>query len=401
MAENEASREDRQLPASERRLQKAREEGQVARSRDFGHFVVLGSALLATMALGPTVARESIGMVRSALRFGRPEGLTPERLPAIFANVGADALVAALALAAVLAAAAVAATTIPGGIALSGKALSVDASRLSPLKGLKRIFSIRGGVELLKLLVLAGALVAIGTWFVATSLPEFAGLSTRPLAQALDGGASLMGAGLATLVAVLAAIALFDMPFQWFRHRADLRMTFQEARQEAKESDGDPMLRGRIRARQREIAGRRMLAAVPAADVVVTNPTHYAVAIRYDQSSAGAPRVVAKGVDLVAGRIRDIARQSGVPMVEAPPLARALYAHVDIDREIPAALYNAVAQVLAYVYQLRNRVPGRDAWPRTPQWADVPPELDTLQPASPAGSGGERGVNAAAAGGSE
>jgi flagellar biosynthetic protein FlhB len=185
-----------------------------------------------------------------------------------------------------------------------------------------------------------------------------------------------MGAGLTTLLAVLAAVALVDLPFQWFRHRAELRMTHQEAKQEAKESDGDPMLRSRIRQRQREIASRRMLAAVPAADVVVTNPTHYAVAIRYDETKGGAPRVVAKGVDLVAGRIREIARAAGVPLVEAPPLARALYAHVELDREIPVALYNAVAQVLAYVYQLRRWVPGRGTAPSMPDEIEVPASLD-------------------------
>lgn len=379
MAENDVSREDRQLPASERRLQKAREDGKVARSRDFGHFVILGGALLAATALGPGLARESIDMVRSGLRFERPPPLTPEQLPALFAFVGADALLATLAFVGVIALAAIAATTIPGGVVLAGKPLMPEFSKLSPRNGLKRIFSVRGSVELLKLIALAIALFLLGAWFVSTSLPEFAGLSVRPLARALDGAATLLGTGMTTLLGVLAAVALFDLPFQWFRHRADLRMTFQEAKQEAKESDGDPMLRSRIRARQREIAGRRMLTAVPAADVVITNPTHYAVAIRYDEQASGAPRVVAKGVDLLAGRIRDVARQAGVPMVEAPPLARALYAHVEIDREIPAALYNAVAQVLAYVYRLRHWVPGRGSSPQAPDWIEVPPELDPSQ----------------------
>lgn len=376
MADNDVSREDRQLPASERRLQKAREDGRVARSRDLGHFVVLGSALLAAVALGPSLAREAIAMVRNGLRFERLHELSPERLPTLFASIGLDALMAALPLVAGLAAAAIASTLVPGGLVLSGKPLEMDLSKLSPMKGLARIFSLRGAFELGRLIVLALALAAIGSWFVVTGLPEFAGLAARPLAQALDGGASLMGAGLAAMVAVLAVVALADVPFQWFRHRADLRMSFQEARQETKESDGDPLMRGRLRARQREIAGRRMLSAVPGADVVITNPSHYAVAIRYDDAAMGAPRVVAKGADLLAGRIREVARQAGVPLFEAPPLARALYAHVELDREIPGALYTAVAQVLAYIYQLKHWAPGRGTAPVAPHELEVPPTMD-------------------------
>jgi len=337
---------------------------------------MLGGALLAAAALGPGLAQASVGMLRNALRFGRPEALVADRLPQLFASIGFDAFVALLPLLGAFALAAIAASAIPGGVVFSGKALQLDASKLSPLKGLKRIFSIRGSVELLKLIVLAISLIAVSAWFVSSSLPEFAALAIRPPAQSLSSGVALMGAGLTTLLAVLAAVALVDLPFQWFRHRAELRMTHQEAKQEAKESDGDPMLRSRIRQRQREIASRRMLAAVPAADVVVTNPTHYAVAIRYDETKGGAPRVVAKGVDLVAGRIREIARAAGVPLVEAPPLARALYAHVELDREIPLALYNAVAQVLAYVYQLRRWVPGRGAAPGIPDEIEVPAWLD-------------------------
>lgn len=381
MADNDVSREDRQLPASQRRLQKAREEGRVARSRDFGHFAMLGGALLAATALGPALARAAVEMVGGALRFGRPEALAPERLPLLFATAGLDAFVSMLPVLGTLALAAIAASTVPGGIVLSGKPLAPRPSKLHPKNGLKRIFSVRGLVELLKLMVLAVALIAVGAWFVSASLPAFAELSTHPLARSLGSSVSMLGAGMAALLGVLALVALVDVPFQWFRHRADLRMTFQEAKQETKESDGDPLLRSRMRQRQREISSRRMLAAVPAADAVITNPTHYAVAIRYDESKGGAPRVVAKGADLLAGRIREIARAAGVPLVEAPPLARALHAHVELDHEIPVALYNAVAQVLAYVYQLRHWVPGRGAAPRMPEAFEVPDSLDPLRAA--------------------
>ncbi|MGD9943436.1 MAG: flagellar biosynthesis protein FlhB [Burkholderiaceae bacterium] len=384
MADQDVSREDRQLPASERRLQKAREDGKVARSRDLGHFVILGTALLAAIAFGPALGHAAIGMIQRGLRFGRVEALTPERLPAMLGALSADALIAALPFVGGLALAAIGAALIPGGMVLSGKPLNMDLSKLSPMKGIERIFSMRGAVELGKLIIIAISLALIGTWFVLASLPEFAALAARPLGQGLGSGITLLGAGLAALLGVLMAVTLLDVPFQWFRHRADLRMTHQEAKQEHKESEGDPLLRSRIRQRQREVATRRMLAAVPSADVIITNPTHYAVAIRYDDSAMGAPRVVAKGADLLAARIRELAQQAGVPLFEAPPLARALYAHVELDREIPAALYSAVAQVLAYVYQLRHWVPGRGAAPRTPEGIEVPPGMD---PAADGGAG--------------
>ncbi len=390
MADTEASREDRQLPASERRIRKAREDGRVARSRDLVHFAVLGAALAGGAAIGPSMARETIAMVRSALVFERETAMSAGRMPEVLASLGADAIGAALPLVAGLCAVAIAATTIPGGVVLSTRPLDFDLSRLAPSNGVKRVFSVRGAFDLGRLLVLSLALAAIGSWFVATSLPEFAGLAARPLAQGLSGGAALMAAGLVALVGVLAAVALVDVPFQWFRHRADLKMTHQEARQEAKESEGDPMLRGRMRARQREIAGRRMLVAVPTADVVITNPTHYAVAIRYDESAMGAPRVVAKGADLLAARIREIATQAGVPVLGAPPLARALYAHVEVDREIPAALYNAVAQVLAWVYQLRHATDPRARAPVAPAAIEVPPGMDPAPGGETAAPGAPR-----------
>ncbi len=378
MADNDVSREDRKLPASARKLQKAREEGNVARSRDFGHFAMLGGALLAMATLGPGLLQASVSLVRSAMSFARVPSLSPEQVPSLFVSLGSDSFFSLVPLLAVLAAASLIANIVPGGAVLSGKPLAIRLSKISPVSGLKRIFSVRGAVNLLKLMALAGLLIAVSAWFISFSLPEFAQLATWPLEKSLGSGVSLMLTGVVMLLGVLALIALVDVPFQWYRHGVDLRMTFEEVKQEAKESEGDPHVRGRIRARQREMATRRMLTAVPAADAVITNPTHYAVAIRYDEAKGGAPRVVAKGVDLVAGRIREVARAAGVPLVEAPPLARALYAHVGLDREIPAALYNAVAQILVYVYQLRNRVAGRDPAPRMPTEFDVPAELDPL-----------------------
>ncbi|MBN9430359.1 MAG: EscU/YscU/HrcU family type III secretion system export apparatus switch protein, partial [Burkholderiales bacterium] len=208
MADQDVSREDKQLPASERRLQKAREDGQVARSRDLGHFVILGSALLAAIAFGPALGRAAIGLIRKGLSFGRVEALAPERLPAMLGALSADALIATLPLVGGLALAAIAGTIVPGGVVLTTKPLSMDLGKLSPMKGIGRIFSVRGAVELGKLIVIAIALASIGTWFVLTSLPEFASLATRPLPQGLDSSAGLLGAGLAALLGVLMAVTL-------------------------------------------------------------------------------------------------------------------------------------------------------------------------------------------------
>ena len=376
MADSDASKEDKQLPASERRLQQAAEEGNVARSRDAGHVLVLGAGVGTLALAGAGIRGDLVGLVRHSLHFdASARGDTWEVLRQVAAPIeGAVALV--LMVMVIGAVGAVAAGAIPGGINFAPDSLGFKASRLSPLGGIKRIFSLRGFVEFLKLAALAVVLGLIGAWFVSSTLPEFASLSLGSLQSSLGSATSLVLGGFSLLILVLVAIATFDVPFQWFRHRADLRMTREEVRKESRESEGDPMLRGQIRAKQREVSRRRMLAAVPAADIVVVNPTHYAVAIRYEEGSMDAPRVVAKGVDILAARIQAIARESNVPVLEAPPLARALYAHVEIDQEVPRALYAAIAQVLAYVYQLKRWVPGRTAAPKAPADIEVPPGMD-------------------------
>lgn len=376
MADSDASKEDKQLPASERRLQQAADEGNVARSRDAGHLLVLGTGLGTLAVAGAGIRGDLVGLLRHSLHFDQSaRGDTWEVMRQMAAPIeGAVGL--ALVVMLLAGVGALAAGTIPGGINFAPDALGFKANRLNPLNGIKRIFSLRGFVEFLKLAVLAVLLGLIGAWFASTTLPEFASLSLGSLPASLGAAAGLVVGGFSLLLLLLLAIAIFDVPFQWFRHRADLRMTREEARKESRETEGDPLLRGQIRAKQREVSRRRMLAAVPAADIVVVNPTHYAVAIRYDEGAMDAPRVVAKGVDILAARIQAIAREANVPVLEAPPLARALYAHVDIDREVPRELYAAIAQVLAYVYQLKRWVPGRTAAPRAPEDIEVPPGMD-------------------------
>ena len=372
----ETSKEDRQLPASEQRLRKAREEGNVPRSRDVAHLLVMGAGMGALALMGPSLADGMRRLMASTFAFdGQVRLYFLDALQPTLAHLG-DLGWRTLAILLSVCAAAIAASTIPGGFNLSVKALGVKVSRINPASGLKRIFSLRNLVEFLKLSLLASLLGAIGSWYAMDRFPEFAALSHGSLAGSVGHAMALVVGGLGLSMLLLFALALFDVPFQWFRHRADLRMTRDEAKREHRESEGDPQLKGQIRSRQREAARRRMLSAVPSADIVVVNPTHYAVAIRYDEAAGGAPRVVAKGLDELAMRIQAIARESGVPVLSAPPLARALYAHVELDQEIPQALYVAVAQVLVYVYQLKRWIPGRSTAPQAPVDLPVPTEMD-------------------------
>lgn len=377
----EDSSQDRRLPASQRKLQKAREEGQTPRSRDLGHLAVLGGGALVLAVLLPGAFARLKDMLAASLRFDAgslASGQMAERsvqllVPALSAWLP---VALAVALASLLAAVAV------GGWVLSGKPLMPQFSRISPLQGLQRLLSLQQLAETAKLLVLVLLLTGLGGLYVAQQLQPLSTLVLRPLPGALQGVTQLLTQGLGWLLLVLLAVALADMPLQRFMHRRQLRMSHEEVKQEFKELEGNPQTRNRIRQRQREMAQRSSVKAVPKADLVVMNPTHYAVALRYDERSMAAPRVVSKGADLLALRIRDIAREAKVPVLQAPMLARALYAHAELDREVPSSLYTAVAQVLAYVYQLKASLRGELPEPAPFAAPEVPPELDPLNPAA-------------------
>jgi flagellar biosynthetic protein FlhB len=294
------------------------------------------------------------------------------------ASLSLDLMLVVLPLGAVMALVAVGASVASGGWNWTLKPLAPNFGKLNPLAGLGRMVSKQHLGETLKACLLALVLGAIGAFYLHTRLPRFADAIAMPLpaafAHTVD---ALLGGGM-LLVLALALFALVDVPLQRKLLLDRLKMSHQEAKQEHKDIEGNVEVKAKIRVRMREMTKRRMLAAVPQADLVVMNPTHYAVALRYDEATMAAPRVVAKGADLLALRIRDIARDSKVPVLEAPPLARALYAHAEIDGEVPAALFAAVAQVLAYVYQLRAAFAGRGAMPGELPALNVPPELDPL-----------------------
>ncbi len=268
-----------------------------------------------------------------------------------------------------------------GSLAIGGwnwtfKPLAPDFSKLNLLTGLPRLLSKRQLIDTGKACGLALLLGTIGAMYLKSHLGEFGGVLELPLPAALEQvGRTLVG-GMLLLLLALAFFAAIDAPLQHHLHERQLRMSHQEVKQEHKDVEGNGEVKAKMRARMREMTRRRMLAEVPKADLVVMNPTHYAVALKYDDATMAAPRVVAKGADLLAITIRDTAKAAQVPVLQAPMLARALYAHADIDREIPAALFGAVAQVLAYVYQLRNALAGQGPLPGDLPELNVPVELD-------------------------
>lgn len=358
MSENR-DRDQRTEAPTQKRLQDARERGEVPRSRELtgAAVMVVGSAAL--LLLGGGMASELGSLMRGALSaqvLGPAAPAPPELLgqALLDAGVALAPLLGAVTLAAVLAPA------LLGGWVFSGQALAPNPARLNPLSGLGRMFGTNGLAELVKslakFLLVGGAAAAVFAWMFGDMMR----LGTMSLGAAVQGSARLLATAGLAMCAPLVVIAAADAPFQAWSHRRRLRMTRQELREELKETDARPEVRSRLRAAQRELARRRMMQEVPAASVVITNPTHYSVALRYEPDRMRAPRVVAKGKDLVALEIRRVAREHGVPLFEAPSLARAVFASTPLNREVPAALYVAVAQVLAYVFQVAA-AGGRDA----------------------------------------
>jgi flagellar biosynthesis protein FlhB len=350
MAESGQERTERATP---KRLEEARKKGQVPRSVELSMAAVCIAAAAAVYTLGGGAARQLADLMRGGLSL-RPEVAMADGViwPALM-DAGSHSLLIILPILGATFVAAIAAPLAIGGWNFSTQALVPQFSRLSPLAGFGRIFSARGLVELGKGLAKIAVIGVIAWVLLAGLTPELMGLSSEPIDGAIGHSASLAGYALLVLCFGLVAIAAVDVPYQLWQHARDLRMTREEVREEYKESEGSPEVRGRIREAQRALARGRMMQEVPKADVIVTNPTHFAVALRYDDQKMRAPTVVAKGTDLLAARIREIATEHGVPIVEAPPLARALYRTVDLGREVPAALYVTVAQVLTYVYQLK------------------------------------------------
>jgi flagellar biosynthetic protein FlhB len=339
---------------TQRRLDEARRKGQVATSREINHALVLGAGALLIGLLAPAVASDVALALRPLLARPHAFALAPIGLERLLATLLGELGMALLLAALLLLAAALAAGMIQNGLVVSAEPLTPKAERLSPLAGARRLFSLRSLVEfgkgVLKVTLVAAAAAAL-LWPAAARIVAATGLEVPALLPLLQGLALRLLAGTALLVGL---IALLDVGYQRFEHRKQLRMSRRDLQDEFKQTEGDPYIKARLRSLRLERGRRRMMAAVPSATVVITNPTHLAVALRYEPPMA-APRLVAKGAGPLAERIRALARAHRVPVVENPPLARALHASVELEAEIPPTHYRAVAEVIGYVMTLRAR----------------------------------------------
>jgi flagellar biosynthetic protein FlhB len=378
----EDSDQDKTEPASGRRLQQAREEGQVPQSRELSTFLVTMTGVLFLWLLGGWMGERLLGVLRQAFSFDR--AMVFEQTGMGIANflqtLLGGALLTLMPLFAALMVAAVASPLALGGFLFSPKALGLKLDRLNPLQGIKRMFSLHGLAEMLKAVMKAALIGGVGVLVLWRNRDHLFDFLREPLPLAIADFAGTV-IWIALLIASsLGLLALFDVPFQLWQYHKNLRMTKEEVKRENKEQEGDPQLKGRIRAMQREMARHRMMAEVPKADVVVTNPTHFSVALRYDTGNMAAPIVVAKGRGELALKIRDIAREHAVTLLEAPALARALYRHCELQQAIPAALFTAVAEVMAYVYQLNEAMAAGELPPAPPADVPVPEGFDPGPP---------------------
>jgi flagellar biosynthetic protein FlhB len=369
-------------PASQKKIDDARKEGDVPRSRELATFTVLMTSGIGLWVFGSKLVRELSAVLVSGLSLDREQIYNSDVLiNRVTTDIG-SILLACLPLALAIMAVALASPLLIGGWLFSSKSFMPNFGKLNPINGIGNMFSKNALVELFKAI---GKTLVVGVvaWFVVMSEKEAViGLAVEPLLAGSVHLGDLVATAFLYMVGGLGLIAAIDGPYQMWHYADKLKMTRQEMIQESKESDGNPEMKGRIRQMQREMSKRRMMADVPTADVVVTNPTHYAVALKYTDGQGGAPRVVAKGSDEVAAKIRELARENKVALLEAPALARALHKHTEIGDEIPEALYSAVAEVLAYVFQLRTYKTSGGNYPDRPTKLAVPAELDPLNPAS-------------------
>ena len=381
MAENQDGQEKTE-EATPKRKEEARKKGQVPRSRELTTMAMLLMAAIAMTFMGERMVVQLGEVMHLGLAVERAKIFDPWTAIELFGQALTLGIMLMLPFLVLMVATALAAPVALGGWSFSAEALAFKFDKLNPVSGLKRIFAARGVMELVKALakfLLIGLIGALLLWYF---LPQLMGLGREEPAVGLAHTGQILSRSFVILSASLVLIAAIDVPFQLWDHAKNLKMTRQEVRDEHKNTEGKPEVKAKVRTLQREIAQRRMMSEVPKADVVITNPTHYAIALRYDADNMAAPVVVAKGVELVASQIRTVAVAHRVPIFEAPPLARALYYSTEIDQQVPAGLYLAVAQVLAYVFQLRATARGGPV-PVPPEDLPVPDEFVQGPPRAP------------------
>ena len=344
---------------TQKRLDDARKKGQVPRSRDLTAAAVTLAGGLGLYGLGTFVGTGLLDLMRSGLTIAPADAVVPDRMVFALGDAAGRGFLALAPLLGLLFAAAALAPLALGGWNFSLEALQPRFDRLNPITGIGRMFSAKGLIELVKSIARFMVVAVVAVALLRHQFGEFGELNGQPVEVGIVHAMHMVGTAFLTLGAALVAIAAIDVPVVLWQHHKSLKMTREEIREESKESDGNPEVKGRIRRMQQQMSRRRMMEQVPTADVVVTNPTHYAVALKYDESRMRAPVVVAKGADLIAKRIRELAIEAGVPIVERAPLARALYRTCDVGDEIPEQFYAAVAEILAYVYELTGKIKRR------------------------------------------
>jgi flagellar biosynthetic protein FlhB len=372
----DSSSQDKNLPASERKLKNARDEGQVARSRDFSHFVILGGGGITLIALSSSMFNVLKENLSKQLNFTATDLIHPASMLGRLGDMVLIGLVGCVIFGAITTFLIMTSTVAVGGWVSSLKPITPDFSRVNPLAGFGRLFTQDKFVDVMKMSAMTALVLAIGYAYLSAGLKEIANLVLQPSSSALQHLVNWLTNGLGLLILVLLLIAMIDVPLQIYLHKSKMKMSHQEVKQEGKESDGNPQMKNRLRQRQREIANGNSVTAVPKADFVLMNPTHYAVAIMYDEKTMHAPKVISKGADLIAIRIREVAAKNAIPVLESPVLARALFAHAELNQDIPASLFTAVAQVLAYIYKLKAAMRGEGPMPGEVPIPSIPSELD-------------------------
>ncbi|MCD1638112.1 flagellar biosynthesis protein FlhB [Stutzerimonas frequens] len=374
MAESESGADKSEEP-TEKRLRESREKGQLARSRELSTVAVTLGGIGGLLASGGGLAQTLMAMMQGTFELSRETLLDEGSMASLLMGSGLMALEAIMPLLIALLIASIVGPVALGGWLFSAKAMAPKVSRMNPAAGLKRMFSTQALVELLKALGKFLVVLSVALLVLSAYQDDLLSIAKQPLDLAIMHSVEIVGWCALWMACGLIIIAAVDVPFQLWSNKQKLMMTKQEVKDEYKDSEGKPEVKSRIRQLQREAAQRRMMQAVPEADVVITNPTHFAVALKYDGDKGGAPRLVAKGGDFVALKIREIAQEHKVTVLESPALARAVYYSTELDHEIPAGLYLAVAQVLAYVYQLRQYRAGKGRRPEPLNNLPIPPDL--------------------------
>ena len=360
-----------------KRIADARKKGQIPRSKELDTFVSLMVAAIMLFFLGRGIVDGLVGLMQQQFQLSREIIFSNKSITIYFAQVLLDGMLLIIPFALILTLTALLRPMLMGGWNFSMESMQPKLSKFSIIKGVKRMFGLQGIVELFKAILKTTLVLFVAKILFNTYLPEFMGLMDEPIKSAIFHAADIIMLCLIILSSTLILLVIVDVPYQLWKYKKDMMMTKQEVKDENKQSEGDPLVKGRMRQMQMEMSQGRMMNDVPEADVIVTNPTHFAIALKYDQSNAGAPILLAKGTDLVAAHIRNIGTGADVPLVAVPTLARALFYSTEVGDEIPSGLFQVVAQVLAYVYQLKIAEKKNSMKPRFPENLEIPNEFRT------------------------